>query len=139
VLVPSSYESQKLYDQALLKKLRHRQPDLIVLAGYLLKIPAAVINAYPKRIINIHPSLLPKFGGEGFYGEKVHQAVLEAGEPQSGCSVHIVDEVYDRGPVLDRRIIPVQDDDTPETLAKRVLEQEHRLLPEAIKNYLSNL
>lgn len=138
LLSPYSFSGQAQYEEALLQTLKNWQPDLIVLAGYLLKIPASVIETYPKRIINIHPSLLPKFGGKGFYGLKVHEAVLEADESQSGCSVHIVDEVYDRGPVLARREVPVQDDDTPETLAKRVLKQEHRLLPRAIKNYLSN-
>src|SRR5699024_7807145 len=101
-------------------------PDLIVLAGYLLKIPASVVRQYPKQIINIHPSLLPKFGGKGFYGRKVHEAVLEAGDTTTGCSVHLVDEEYDRGPILDQRSVPVLKTDTPESLAKRVLELEHQ-------------
>ncbi len=139
VLSPTSFSNREQYEKVLLETLNNWQPHLIVLAGYLLKIPAAVIDAYPKKIINIHPSLLPKFGGKGFYGIKVHEAVLESGESESGCSVHIVDKVYDRGPVLARQEVPVQDDDTPETLARRVLKQEHRLLPEAIKNCLPNL
>lgn len=136
VLKPSSFPSQQDYEQKLLATLSKWDPDLIVLAGYLLKIPGSVIKAYPKKIINIHPSLLPKFGGEGFYGERVHEAVISSDETESGCSVHIVDEEYDQGPVLDQRTVPVHPGDTPEKLAERVLEQEHKLLPEVIKKYL---
>lgn len=135
---PADYPDREAYVDDLLQTLEAWAPDLIVLAGYLLKIPRPVIHAYPDRIINIHPSLLPKFGGKGFYGEKVHRAVIEAGEEQTGCSVHIVDEEYDRGPVLAQRTVPVRESDTPETLARRVLQHEHELLPEVIQNYLSN-
>lgn len=139
VLAPASFEGRGAYESELLQTLERWQPDLIVLAGYLLKIPRPVLRAYPQRIINIHPSLLPKFGGKGFYGKRVHQAVLEAGEDTSGCSVHIVDEEYDRGPVLAHRTVPVKASDTADSLAQRVLKQEHELLPEVIQNYLSNL
>lgn len=138
VIDPSSFSDWDAYEQKLLETLDQWQPDLIVLAGYLLKIPTAVIRAYPDRIINIHPSLLPKYGGKGFYGLKVHEAVINAGESETGCSVHIVTEDYDEGPVIARRTVPVYPSDTPEELASRVLEQEHQLLPEVVHNFLTN-
>lgn len=138
VIDPASFEKQKQYEKKLLDILADWHPDLIVLAGYLLKIPTAIIEEYPKQIINIHPSLLPKYGGKGFYGLKVHEAVIDAGETETGCSVHVVNEEYDQGPVLGQRTVPVHSTDTPETLAKRVLKHEHELLPEVIKKYLSN-
>lgn len=106
--------------------------NLLVLAGYLRLVPAGVIAEYRGRVINIHPALLPDFGGPGMYGIRVHRAVLEAGERRSGASVHLVDEEYDRGPVLARLPVPVRQGDTPETLAARVLEAEHRLLPAVV-------
>jgi formyltetrahydrofolate-dependent phosphoribosylglycinamide formyltransferase len=135
ILSPSSFNEKEEYEASLLCALQNWQPDLIVLAGYLLKIPTLVIQQYPGKIINIHPSLLPKFGGKGFYGIKVHEAVLEARETQTGCSVHLVDEEYDRGRVLAQRTIPVRESDTPETVAKRVLRQEHALLPKVIRDF----
>lgn len=137
ILTPASFPTRSKYEDALLQKLESWNPDLIVLAGYLLKIPTSVIQKYPDRIINIHPSLLPKFGGKNFYGLKVHQAVLEAGELETGCSVHIVVEEYDKGPLLAQRNVPVYGGDSPELLSRRVLEQEHELLPEVILDYLS--
>ncbi|MDX1661257.1 MAG: phosphoribosylglycinamide formyltransferase [Gemmatimonadota bacterium] len=106
--------------------------DWVVLAGYLKRIPPAVVARWRGRILNVHPALLPRFGGQGMYGMNVHRAVIEAGESESGASVHIVDEEYDRGPVVARRSVPVEPDDTPETLAARVLEVEHRLLPAVV-------
>ena len=106
--------------------------DLVVLAGYLKLVPAGVIERYRGRIINIHPALLPAFGGRGMYGRRVHQAVLTSGARESGASVHLVDEVYDRGEVLARARVPVLPDDDPERLAARVLEVEHRLLPAVV-------
>lgn len=138
ILAPSSFSSSAAYDHQLLEILGQWQPDLIVLAGYMLKIPTFVINAYQGRIINIHPSLLPKFGGKGFYGMKVHSAVLENDEKETGCTVHIVTKKYDQGPVLAQKKVPVLDSDTPEILGNRVLEQEHKLLPKVIKNFISN-
>jgi len=139
IVPPSSFDDQKKYTDTLLKILAAWEPHLIVLAGYMLKIPVAVLQAYPKRIINIHPSLLPKFGGQGYYGMKVHEAVLQAGESKTGCSVHIVTQAYDEAPVLAQRTVPVKPSDDAETLANRVLGQEHELLPSAIKKYLSTL
>ncbi len=110
---------------------RHRV-DLLVLAGYLKLVPPEVVRAREGRILNIHPSLLPDFGGPGMYGRRVHEAVLASGAHESGASVHLVDEVYDRGPVLARMTVPVLAGDTPATLAARVLEAEHRLLPAVV-------
>lgn len=106
--------------------------DWIVLAGYLKRVPPEVVRKYRGRILNIHPALLPRHGGKGMYGERVHAAVLAAGESRSGASVHLVDEEYDRGPVVAQRPVPVLPDDTPASLAARVLEVEHRLLPEVV-------
>ena len=107
--------------------------DLLVLAGYLKLVPPVVVAAYHGRIINIHPALLPKHGGPGMYGERVHAAVLAAGDTESGATVHLVDEVYDRGAILGQARVPVQPGDTPGSLASRVLAAEHRLLPAAVK------
>ena len=105
--------------------------ELVVLAGFLrlLKLPPG----WEGRVMNIHPSLLPKYGGKGFYGDRVHRAVLEAGETRSGCTVHWIDDVYDRGSIVLQREVEVRPDDTPETLAARVFEAEKRALPEAIR------
>ncbi len=112
-------------------------PDLIVLAGFLRKIPDSIVEKYEKQIINIHPSLLPKFGGKGFYGKRVHKAVIDSGDSQSGCTVHYVNEHYDEGDIIAQKEVPVYHDDTAEKLAKRVLEQEHKLLPAVIKQLLN--
>ena len=110
---------------------RHRT-DLVVLAGYLKLVPAPVIARFRDRILNIHPALLPSFGGKGMYGLRVHEAVLASGARESGATVHLVDEAYDRGAVLGQARVPVLPDDTPDRLAARVLEVEHRLLPAAV-------
>jgi phosphoribosylglycinamide formyltransferase 1 len=115
-----------------LEHLNTAEIDLIVLAGYLKLVPPEVVQRYRGRIINIHPALLPSFGGPGMYGERVHAAVLASGATQTGATVHLVDEVYDRGAVLGRAVVPVQNGDTVHTLAERVLEAEHRLLPAAV-------
>ena len=103
-----------------------------MLAGYLKLVPPEVVAAYRGRIINIHPALLPKHGGPGMYGERVHAAVLAAGDTESGATVHLVDEAYDRGAILGQARVPVQPGDTPGSLALRVLAAEHRLLPAAV-------
>lgn len=103
--------------------------DLAVLTGYLRLVPAAVVARFRWRLINIHPALLPAFGGPGMYGRRVHEAVLASGAMISGATVHYVDEQYDRGPIIAQWPVPVRGDDTPETLAARVLEVEHQLLP----------
>ena len=115
-----------------LTALEGRGIDLLILAGYLKLVPPAVVAAYRGRILNIHPALLPKHGGAGMYGERVHAAVLAAGDAESGATVHLVDEVYDRGTILGQARVPVQSGDTPARLAARVLAAEHRLLPAAV-------
>ena len=106
--------------------------DWIVLAGYLKRVPVEVVRRYRNRILNVHPALLPAHGGRGMYGERVHAAVLKAGEMISGASVHLVDEEYDRGPVVAQETVAVEPGDTAATLAARVLEVEHRLLPAVV-------
>jgi formyltetrahydrofolate-dependent phosphoribosylglycinamide formyltransferase len=118
--------------RAWLEALAAHRIDLVVLAGYLKLVPPAVVERYRGRIVNIHPALLPAFGGPGMYGRRVHEAVLAAGERTSGATVHLVDEVYDRGAVLAQERVPVLPGDTPDTLAARVLAVEHRLLPAVV-------
>jgi phosphoribosylglycinamide formyltransferase 1 len=115
-----------------LERLERHRVDLLVLAGYLKLVPAAVITRYRDRILNVHPALLPAFGGRGMYGRRVHEAVLASGARESGATVHLVDEVYDRGAILAQARVPVLTDDTPERLAARVLAVEHRLLPAVV-------
>jgi len=106
--------------------------DLVVLAGYLKRVPDAVVRAWRGRIINVHPALLPRHGGPGMYGRRVHQAVLTAGDSTSGATVHLVSEEYDQGEILAQGAVPVLPGDTPDTLAARVLEVEHKLLPATV-------
>ena len=115
-----------------LESLARHRVDLLVLAGYLKLVPAAVIARYRDRILNVHPALLPAFGGRGMYGHHVHEAVLASGARESGATVHLVDEVYDRGRTLAQARVPVLTGDTAETLAARVLVVEHRLLPAVV-------
>jgi formyltetrahydrofolate-dependent phosphoribosylglycinamide formyltransferase len=118
--------------EAWLDALERARAELLVLAGYLKLVPPAVVARWRGRIINVHPALLPAFGGPGMYGRRVHEAVLRSGATESGASVHLVDEVYDRGQVLAQERVPVLPGDTPETLAARVLAVEHRLLPAVV-------
>jgi phosphoribosylglycinamide formyltransferase-1 len=115
-----------------LEVLATHQVDLVVLAGFLALVPAEVVAAYRGRILNVHPALLPRHGGPGMYGRHVHAAVLAAGDTESGATVHLVTEEYDQGQILAQSRVPVLPDDTPETLAARVLVEEHRLLPAAV-------
>lgn len=131
------YSAADQYLSAIRQVLRDGEVGLIVLAGYMKLLPPEVVRAYYGRIINIHPALLPKYGGKGMYGMNVHQAVLAAGEKFSGATVHIVDERYDQGPILIQRRVPVEKGDTPDTLAARVLQVEHQILPLAVALYRS--
>lgn len=106
-----------------------RDAHLVVLAGYLKLVPAPVVARFRGRMINIHPALLPDFGGPGMYGRRVHEAVLASGARESGATVHFVDEAFDRGAIVAQEKVPVEPEDTPDSLAARVLEAEHRLLP----------
>lgn len=126
------------FTNEILQALNKWKPDLIVLAGFLSKIPESVVELFPNQIINIHPSLLPKYGGKGFYGINVHKAVLEAEEKFSGCTVHFVNNEYDMGDIIAQAEVPVLPDDTPNTLAARVLEQEHQLLPRVISQLINS-
>ena len=129
VFKPSKYESSGQAAADLLSRLIDRKIDYIALAGYLRLLPPEVIGHFRGRIVNIHPALLPKYGGQGMYGHHVHEAVLAAGDKESGCSVHLADEIYDHGRVLEQARVPVLADDTPDSLAARVLIEEHKLYP----------
>ena len=129
---PSQYQSADAYVADLTNLLEEHGVDFIALAGYLKQLPAALVSRFRNRIVNIHPALLPAFGGMGMYGVHVHEAVLAAGVKVSGATVHLVDEEYDRGPILLQRTVEVLPDDTPETLAARVLKIEHVIYPEAL-------
>lgn len=119
-------------DRAMLALFDEYQVDLVVMAGYLGILSPFVLEKYPQKIINVHPALLPKFGGKGFYGMNVHRAVLAAGETVSGATVHYAANDIDTGAIIRQASVPVLSDDTPETLAARVLETEHKLLPEVV-------
>ncbi len=120
------------YADALMAVFTRHRVGWICLAGYLRLLPKAVLEAFPRRILNVHPALLPKFGGKGMYGRHVHEAVLAAGERESGCTVHFVTENYDEGPPILQMRCPVQPDDTPDTLALRVLKLEHQAFGQAL-------
>jgi phosphoribosylglycinamide formyltransferase 1 len=119
--------------EALLSLLREHRIDLVVLAGYMKRIPSPVVREYHGRIVNVHPGLLPEFGGAGMYGSRVHSAVLAAGAKLTGVSVHLVDDEFDHGPVVAQWRIAVMEDDTAESLAARVLEVEHLIYPRAVE------
>lgn len=124
-IAPSHFEDENVYTKKLLSELESRNIDLIVLAGYMKMIPKAMVQKYHNRIINIHPALLPSFGGVGMYGKRVHQAVLDYGAKVSGITVHFVDEEYDRGPIILQETAKVLDGDDADSLAARVLKVEH--------------
>lgn len=127
--------SRQAFVNGLLKILCEYKVELVVLAGYMKLLPEDVVREYHGRILNIHPALLPKFGGQGMYGMFVHEAVLAAKETESGATIHFVDAEYDRGPIFLQRSVPVLPNDTPESLRERVLKLEHELLPEAIAKF----
>lgn len=130
---PKDYASREEFNERFLERLDEMNPDLVVLAGFLVVIPPQMIERYRNRMINIHPSLIPAFCGKGFYGLKVHEAALERGVKVVGATVHFVDEGTDTGPIILQRAVEVCPGDTPETLQRRVMEQaEWKILPEAI-------
>jgi phosphoribosylglycinamide formyltransferase 1 len=120
------------YEARVLDALEGAQIDVIALAGFLRKLPVAVVERYRHKIVNVHPALLPSFGGKGMYGHHVHEAVVAYGCKVSGCTVHFVDAEYDTGPILLQRTVPVLDNDTPEELAARILPEEHSAYIEAL-------
>lgn len=133
VVSPKDFETRDVFNENLLKILQEVNPDLIVLAGYLVVIPEIVIDAFENRIINIHPSLIPAFCGTGYYGLKVHEAALKRGVKVVGATVHFVDKGTDTGPIIMQKAVAVQNGDTPKVLQQRVMEQaEWNILPAAI-------
>ena len=122
----------------LLQALSNSDVDLICLAGYMKMLPQNIVQQYKNKILNIHPALLPNFGGKGYYGMKVHEAVLKSGAEYSGATVHFVDEKYDHGPIIAQRKVKILDTDTVEALAERVLKVEHELYPEVVKASCEN-
>lgn len=135
---PKDYPDRAAFNEAFLAKLNSYQVDLVVLAGFLVVIPPEMIAQYKNRIINIHPSLIPSFCGTGYYGLKVHEGVLSRGVKVTGATVHFVDEGTDTGPIFLQKAVTVEQDDTPEILQRRVMEQaEWKILPEAI-NLIAN-
>ena len=128
----SRQAAEDIYAEALLSALREARIDLVCLAGYMRKVPDAVVAAYSGRVMNIHAALLPSFGGQGMYGHHIHQAVLDYGAKVSGCTVHFVDASYDTGPIILQSVVPVEEDDTAESLAARVLVAEHDTYPRAV-------
>ncbi len=132
-LSPNTFANEADYLAALSKVLKKEAVNFIVLAGYLKKIPLQLVSEFRGRMLNIHPSLLPAFGGPGMYGIKIHKAVLDRGVRWTGVTIHFVDEHYDTGPILLQKPVPVHTTDTAEDIAKRVLEVEHRIYPEALR------
>jgi phosphoribosylglycinamide formyltransferase-1 len=141
--VPHYYLSGKTHpgpgelDEAILDTFLRHAVDIVVLAGYMKKLGPKTLSHFRGRIVNVHPALLPKFGGEGMYGIHVHEAVIAAKEKESGVTIHFVDEQYDTGSILAQTRVPVKPDDTPETLAARVLEQEHILYAETLQRIVA--
>jgi phosphoribosylglycinamide formyltransferase-1 len=133
VISKNKYTDQQSFSQVILEHLHRYRIDVVVLAGYLNILPKEVVEKYKNRIINIHPSLIPAFCGKGFYGEKVHQAVLDYGVKITGATVHFVDEGTDTGPIILQQPVKVSPDDDVKTLSQRVLKVEHDLLPKALK------
>jgi phosphoribosylglycinamide formyltransferase-1 len=132
-LSSQTHPGPEALDRAIAQALLLHGTELVVLAGYMRKIGQALLAAYPRRIVNIHPALLPKHGGLGMFGIHVHEAVLAAGERETGATVHLVNAEYDRGPTLAQARVPVEPGDTPETLQQRVLATEHRLYAETLQ------
>jgi phosphoribosylglycinamide formyltransferase 1 len=132
------FPDEATFASAMLDVLKKNDVRFIALAGYLRKIPTIVVREYKNRILNIHPALLPSFGGAGMYGHYVHEAVIASGAKFSGATVHLVDEEYDRGPIVLQKIVAVEQGDTPELLAAKVLKIEHEIYPLALKAFAEN-
>lgn len=131
------FDKEALRDGEVLQIINSIQPDLIVLAGFLWKFPENIIREYPNKIINIHPALLPKYGGKGMYGKHVHQAVLENQEKETGITIHYVNEQYDEGAIIFQQAVNIEDCQTPEDVALKVQELEHEFFPKVIENLIT--
>ncbi|HUT62970.1 MAG TPA: phosphoribosylglycinamide formyltransferase [Anaerolineae bacterium] len=131
--------SAEAADKRIADEMAARKVDIVVLAGYMKKVGSVLLKMYDGKILNIHPALLPKFGGGNMYGIHVHEAVIAAGETESGVTIHLVDNKYDHGPILAQVRVPVLPDDTPEILQKRVLVKEHELYPQTIQKFAEQL
>jgi phosphoribosylglycinamide formyltransferase-1 len=127
------FKTEEDFELGILNLLKSYNVNFVALAGYMKHLSSKIINTYKNRVVNIHPALLPKFGGPGMYGMRVHEAVIAAGETKSGATVHMLDEEYDHGPIVMQQMIQVAPDDTAESLAAKVLKVEHQLYPEAIR------
>ena len=136
VFKAKKYDSPEAAGKDLMEKLRQHGIDYIALAGYLKLLPVEVVRSFPNRIVNIHPALLPQYGGKGMYGHFVHEAVLASGDKESGCTVHLVDEIYDHGEILEQSTVPVKPGDTPDTLAARIQAEEHRFYPRVLEKLI---
>lgn len=135
---PKAFPDREAFNQALLLKIQSYEPDLVVLAGCMVVIPEMMVKAFPNKIINIHPALIPSFCGTGYYGLRVHEKVLERGVKVTGATVHFVDEGTDTGPIILQKAVEVKQGDTPEVLQRRVMEEaEWKIMPEAI-NLIAN-
>jgi phosphoribosylglycinamide formyltransferase-1 len=132
-VLPKDFKTVQEYDEELISILKKFSVNLVILAGFVRVLSPVFVRAYPNRIMNIHPSLIPSFCGKGYYGLRVHKEVIRYGVKITGATVHFVDEGTDTGPIILQRAVSVEDHDTPETLAARVLKEEHRIYPEAIK------
>ena len=137
-LSQKQFPDESAFAAAMLVALKSHDVRIIALAGYLKRIPTSVVREYRNRILNIHPALLPSFGGEGMYGHFVHEAVLASGAKLSGATVHLVDEEYDRGPIVMQKAVAVEESDTPDSLAAKVLKIEHEIFPLALKAFAEN-
>lgn len=133
---PKNYRTRKEAHSDLMEMLEDYRVEYIALAGYLKLLPEPVVRKFQGRITNIHPALLPKYGGKGMYGHYVHEAVIKAGDKESGVTIHLVDEIYDNGRILMQGKVPVLPGDDPEKLAARVLEMEHKIYPEVLENLI---
>ena len=138
IINAAQYPNAHTRDEFLLETCLKAEIDLICLAGFMKMLPQNIVKHYEYRILNIHPGLLPEFGGKGFYGMRVHEAVINTGKRESGATVHFVDEIYDHGPIILQKKVEVMETDTPESLAARVLKLEHELFPEVVKAFCEN-
>lgn len=134
VMEPEKFKTRTLYCSKMAKALHERDVDLVCLAGYMMKLEPCMVRSFPNRILNIHPALLPKYGGKGMYGRFVHEAVIRDNEKESGCTVHLVNEVYDEGPIIAQAKVKVEPTDTPDSLAEKIHPVEHKLYVQVVRD-----